>query len=136
MSRHELLRSFRRDEFRVETMRGTGPGGQKRNKTESCVRITHVPSGIHAYNCDTKSQHQNKRVAFTELADRLIAYYYPEQQAQRGEAATFGHAIRSYKEGGEGVKDECGATAPFSEVVYGDGLEKLLIARARARAEE
>ena len=52
---------------RVDTMRGTGPGGQKRNKTESAVRLTHLPSGIVAQNDVTRSQHLNKQNALESL---------------------------------------------------------------------
>ena len=52
---------------RVDTMRGTGPGGQKRNKTESAVRLTHIPTGIVAQNDVTRSQHLNKKNALESL---------------------------------------------------------------------
>lgn len=52
---------------RVDTMRGTGPGGQKRNKTESAVRLTHLPSGVVAQNDVTRSQHLNKQNALESL---------------------------------------------------------------------
>jgi len=58
----ELLR-----QCRVETMRGTGPGGQKRNKTESAVRLIHRPSGVMSRHDETRSQHMNKRRALDGL---------------------------------------------------------------------
>jgi protein subunit release factor B len=48
--------------------RGTGAGGQKRNKTESKVRCTHRASGAVGISDLTRSQHQNKRLAFTAMA--------------------------------------------------------------------
>ncbi len=52
---------------RIDTFRGTGPGGQKRNKTESAVRITHEPSGYSAVSDATRSQHTNRSMAVRRL---------------------------------------------------------------------
>jgi len=62
---------IRESDLKVETMRGTGPGGQHRNTTDSAVRVTHIPTGINAYS-DTKSQHDNKRNALAVLKARLV----------------------------------------------------------------
>jgi hypothetical protein len=56
---------------RVETFRGPGPGGQKRNKTSSNVRITHLPSGVAAIAGDSRSQSKNKDIALRRLRLRL-----------------------------------------------------------------
>lgn len=130
------LRSFTRDQFRVETMRGEGKGGQKRNKTDSCVRITHIESGISAYNCDTKSQHQNKKRCFEVLVQRLLEHYFPVAQFEKRENATFGSEIRSYKEPIQLVKDETGVEGQFSTIVHGDGLDAILKSRLRAIRKE
>jgi hypothetical protein len=55
----------------VSTARGTGPGGQKRNKTESAVRIRHLPTGLSAQCDETRSQHQNRARALLRLRRRL-----------------------------------------------------------------
>lgn len=52
-----------------EYMRGTGPGGQKRNKTESKVRCTHRASGAIGESDETRSQHDNRRAAFRKMAE-------------------------------------------------------------------
>lgn len=54
----------------IKTARGSGPGGQHRNKTDSAVLITHSPSGITAY-ADMKSQHQSRKQAMEVLISRL-----------------------------------------------------------------
>lgn len=54
-----------------ETMRGAGPGGQHVNKTESCVRVTHLPSGRRAVGREERSQQQNRRLAVARLAALL-----------------------------------------------------------------
>lgn len=64
-----LLFSLTSKDFIVETYRGSGNGGQHRNKVESCVRIRHPQSGAHASACETPHQHQNKRMAFRRLVE-------------------------------------------------------------------
>lgn len=58
-------------EVRVETFRASGPGGQHLHKTESAVRMTHVPSGIVVTVSETRSQARNRAIALTRLAGRL-----------------------------------------------------------------
>jgi len=55
----------------IHTVRGTGPGGQKRNKTESAVRMLHRPTGLLAQSDATRSQHKNRELALRRLRQRL-----------------------------------------------------------------
>ena len=74
MTRDELLRLDDENllrECRVERMRGTGPGGQKRNVTESAVRIAHAESGVSAFSDTTRSQHRNRSEALARLRHEL-----------------------------------------------------------------
>ena len=57
-------------DLKIETMRGKGEGGQHKNVTDSCVRITHIPTGIVVMK-DGRNQHHNKRIAMRELRKRL-----------------------------------------------------------------
>ena len=89
-------------DLKVDTYRSSGAGGQHVNKTESAIRITHVPSGI-VVACQTdRSQHRNRAIAMEMLKARLY-----EQELQRREAVAtavenakteigWGHQIRSY----------------------------------------
>ena len=68
MSR-ELLFSVTADDCRFDYYRGTGKGGQKRNKTSSAVRCTHKESSAVGQSDDTRSQHENKQIAFRRMAE-------------------------------------------------------------------
>ena len=62
-----------RDDVKVEFFKAGGPGGQHRNKTETGVRLTHVPTGIVVTATERRSQSQNLAVARDRLAKRLVA---------------------------------------------------------------
>jgi len=89
-------------DLRVDTFRASGAGGQHVNKTESAVRITHVPTGIVVQSQAERSQHRNRDLAMRILKARLFLYYQ-EQERKKTEKLTagkkdidFGSQIRSY----------------------------------------
>ena len=128
-------------DLKVDTFRASGAGGQHVNKTESAIRITHIPTGI-VVACQTdRSQHRNRATAMGMLKARMY-----EAELQRREAVTaaqenaktdigWGHQIRSYVLAPyQLVKDlRTGVEKGNPEAVLGGALDDFMAAALAAR---
>jgi peptide chain release factor 2 len=98
-------------DVRVDTYRASGAGGQHINKTDSAVRLTHLPTGIVVQCQDSRSQHSNRDVAWRRLRSRLYDFEMRkrmEEQQKLEDSKTdvgWGHQIRSYVLDQSRIKD-------------------------------
>lgn len=118
-----------KDEFRIETMRGRGPGGQHRNKTNSAVRVTHLPTGI-VVTIDGRKQHRNRRDAIAEVRRRLHELQQQRRAAsrkhRREEKIRQAGYVRTYHFGQNLVTDHrTGKSAPIKAVLRKGRLDLL-----------
>ena len=94
---------FRERDLRFEAMRASGPGGQHVNKTESAIRVTHVPTGTVAVAREERSQHRNRALAVARLAaaladrDRGAEAEADRERWRRHDALERGNAVRTYR---------------------------------------
>jgi peptide chain release factor 2 len=89
-------------DVRIDVYRASGAGGQHVNKTESAVRITHLPTGIAVASQSERSQHQNRAICWEMLRSRLYEIELEKKKAETGafvgekSEIGWGHQIRSY----------------------------------------
>ena len=98
-------------DLRVDTFRASGAGGQHINKTDSAIRITHLPTGIVVQCQNDRSQHRNRAEAMAQLKSRLYELELRKRQVEQDnlEASKtdvgWGHQIRSYVLDQSRIKD-------------------------------
>ena len=98
-------------DVRTDTFRASGAGGQHINKTDSAVRLTHIPTGIVVQCQDGRSQHSNRDVAWQRLRSRLYDYEMRKRQEEQQKLEDtktdvgWGHQIRSYVLDQSRIKD-------------------------------
>ena len=98
-------------DLRIDTYRASGAGGQHINKTDSAVRITHLPSGIVVQCQNDRSQHRNRAEAMAMLKSRLYEAEMRKRQSEQDKLEAgksdvgWGHQIRSYVLDNSRIKD-------------------------------
>jgi len=111
-----------------ETTKGSGAGGQNRQKNETAVRVRHIPTGTVAYCCDERSQHRNKAKALEVLRARLYAKMMRESQdienaARKTQVGSGqrGDKVRTYRFQDDRVVDHrIGKKIRLADVLDGD----------------
>jgi peptide chain release factor 2 len=129
-------------DLRVDTYRAGGAGGQHVNKTESAIRVTHLPTGIVVECQDSRSQHKNRAQAMKVLRARLYEKARQEQDAKLAALAgekldvSFGSQIRSYTlHPAQRVKDHrTGVEVGNAEGVLNGNVDPFIRAALLARA--
>ncbi len=112
-------------EFKVRYSRGSGPGGQHKNKIETCVEITHLPTGMKERCQDTRSRAQNEKKAMFRLKQRIEKKrkeeYLDGVNKLRQDQILPKAVARSYNAARNEVKDHrTGNKADMKKVMRGD----------------
>jgi peptide chain release factor 2 len=131
-------------DLRIDTYRASGAGGQHVNRTDSAVRITHIPTGIVVQCQSDRSQHKNRAAAFNMLKARIYQLELEKREAERQalhEAKTeigWGHQIRSYVlHPYQMVKDlRTGVEAGNAQGVLDGDLDRFMAAVLEQKAEQ
>ena len=121
--------SINKEDIKVERIRGSGPGGSNRNKVSSCIRVTHIPTGI-TVTIDARNQHQNLCVALKELELRLKQLKADKKAQVKKEDRDYKihntKVIRTYNYSRGLVKDHrTGKTASIKEIMDKGRLDLL-----------
>jgi len=126
---------FEKSEIKIEYKRGSGPGGQKKNKTASACRITHLATGVSGY-ADERSQSHSRKAAMQALTDKLAAKANGEnaatKKADRDRKIREAVRVRTYHQcDGYALDHATRIRKKFSDVVANGDIQEFLRARLR-----
>ena len=114
--------TVRRSDLRIEFMRGSGKGGQNKNKRDTACRITHIPTGIAVRAEDERTQEANKKIAFKRLCGKLI----PLMKQTKVKVRVIEEEIRVYRVIDDKVRDKrTSKQFSYKDILNGDGLDDI-----------
>lgn len=117
--------TVRESDLEISYTRGTGAGGQKRNKTSSKCRMRHIPTGITVECDETRSAHKNKEIAFRKLAEQLVPIMKGVSTKERNVSGAT--VVRTYNQKDQRVVDSrINKTFTYDSVIEENGLQKLI----------
>ena len=126
-------------DLRIDTYRASGAGGQHVNKTESAVRITHLPSSTVVQCQDGRSQHANKDQAMKQLKSKLYELEIQKRNSEKQDVEDlksdigWGHQIRSYVLDQSRIKDlRTGIESSNTQDVLDGNLDQFIVASLKA----
>jgi len=126
-------------DLRIDTYRASGAGGQHVNKTESAVRITHLPSSTVVQCQDGRSQHANKDQAMKQLKSKLYELEMQKRNSEKQDVEDlksdigWGHQIRSYVLDQSRIKDlRTGIESSNTQDVLDGNLDQFIVASLKA----
>ena len=126
-------------ELRIDTYRASGAGGQHVNKTESAVRITHLPTSPVVHCQDGRSQHANKDQAMKQLKSKLYELEIQKRNSEKQDVEDlksdigWGHQIRSYVLDQSRIKDlRTGIESSNTQDVLDGNLDQFIVASLKA----
>ena len=116
-------------DFKIDWFSGTGPGGQNRNKTQNCCRITHIETGLRAQSTKHRDRVANQKDAFEKLAKLVIAHYSdpPEGRRKNDEVIRNYHGVRN-----EVLDKASRVRMSYKEIVEDGDIGPMIEARAKA----
>lgn len=116
-------KTVRKSDLRIEYMRGSGKGGQNRNKRDTACRMTHLPTGISVRAEEGRTQEVNKKLAFERLADKLIPLMKQDKPKEKVNL----EEVRVYRETDDKVRDKrLQKTYSYKDVIKGRGLDSII----------
>ena len=126
-------------DLRIDTYRASGAGGQHVNKTESAVRITHIPTSTVVQCQDGRSQHANKDQAMKQLKSKLYELEMQKRSSEKQDIEDlksdigWGHQIRSYVLDQSRIKDlRTGIESSNTQDVLDGNLDQFIVASLKA----
>lgn len=128
----ELLKSWAKKDFKIEWFSGTGAGGQHRNKTQNCCRITHIETGLTETGQNHRERSRNRKEAFERLAKKVVSNW---KEQTKSEKVINDEIVRTYNVPDNRVKDHSSNT----QVLYknlDNELDMLITERILSKTNE